>query len=168
MKIKLFLIDVFPYLLIGLSCLLSFKLLDSMIILLFYSILFKEYNRVGFINRICIIYSLLYILILFLSYSLMLIVMRLVILGLVLSTYTPHRDKVKKLLKLISFNYPMNVYNNRIEYNHKTLYFELELMEKELDWLCRQILLRSRNLKIMKIEYMNNEYLGRNYYVNIS
>lgn len=168
MKLKLFLLDIVPFLLIGLSCLLSYRLLDSIIIFLFYFILFKEYNRIGFINRTCVIYCSLYILIDFLSYSLMLVFIRIVILILVLFITIPHRDKVKKLLKLIPLNNEITIFYDRIEFNEQTYFFGFELMEKEMDWLSRKVLLRSKSLKRIEINYINNMSLGRNYFVNIS
>lgn len=168
MKIKLFLLEYTPYLLIGLSCLLDLEWLDSILIFLFYLILLKEYNRVGFINRMCIMYSLIYGLFLFLNNSLTLFSLRIGILFLILLIYLPCRDKVKNLIKKLPLNIEMSVYYNRIELSDVVIRINFELMEKEIIWLSRQVVLRSKLLKKIEIKFINNEYLGRNYFVNIS
>lgn len=168
MKIKLFLLEYTPYLLIGLSCLLDLEWLDSILIFLFYLILLKEYNRVGFINRMCITYNLIYGLFLFLNNSLTLFSLRIGILFLILLIYIPRRDKVKNLIKKLPLNTEMSVYYNRIELSDVVIRINFELMEKEIIWLSRQVVLRSKLLKKIEMKFINNEYLGRNYFVNIS
>lgn len=98
----------------------------------------------------------------------MLVFIRIVILILVLFITIPHRDKVKKLFKLIQLNNEITIFYDRIEFNEQTYFFGFELMEKEMDWLSRKVLLRSKSLKRIEINYINNMSLGRNYFVNIS
>lgn len=116
----------------------------------------------------CITYSLIYGLILFFNNSLTLFSLRIGILFLILLIYTPRRDKVKNLIKQLPLNTEMSVYYNRIELSDEVIRINFELMEKEIIWLSRQVVLRSKLLKKIEIKFINNEYLGRNYFVNIS
>jgi len=168
MKIKLIVLYVFPFLLIGLSTFIPFMFFDICINSLFYYVLLKEYNRVGFLNRLCIIYCLFFSVAIFLINSLDVFFIKEITLLLIILLYVPRRNKVSLLLKRIPINQKLLIYFDHIKINEDVLVFGFELKEKEIMWLSSQIILRGETLKNRELEYINDEYLGRNYFVKIS
>jgi len=84
-----------------------------------------------------------------------------------LYVHIPHRSKVGDILKVIRYEQAIKVFNNRVEYDGTTYKYGFELKEKEIFWLSKQILIRSKILTHMDIEFINNEVLGNHFYVNI-
>ena len=78
-----------------------------------------------------------------------------------------YRRKVGNILKVIRYEQAIKVFNNRVEYDGTTYHFGFELKEKEVFWLSKQILFKSKTLTHMDIEFINNEVLGNHFYVNI-
>ncbi|NTW91527.1 MAG: hypothetical protein HGA35_06335 [Erysipelotrichaceae bacterium] len=71
------------------------------------------------------------------------------------------------ILKAITINQPIKVFNNRVDVEGVTYNFNFELKEREVLWLSKQILLKSKSLSCMDIEFINNAFLGNHFYVNI-
>jgi hypothetical protein len=170
MKLKLFFKLYGVYFLIGINILLILWTNPVFIpvIILFYVLFFKEYNRVGFVNNRLKIYNFLYGIVLILwnkfdfniFYSLILIVI-------VVKFYTVHRYKIKSLLSRININESLNIYSNRFEQNNNLIEFGYEIRQSEIEWLSTIILFRSKKLKQFKIVYTDNEILGNSFHVNI-
>ncbi|MHB8096558.1 MAG: hypothetical protein ACYDEI_02735 [Erysipelotrichaceae bacterium] len=137
---------------------------------LYYYFLLKEYNRVGFINTkiqvLLVLFSFsLFIIFGFRSYILY---FEIVLTLIVLQIHIPHRKKVCTILKLINYNLPLKVFNNRIEVEYTIFNFDFDLKEREVLWLSKKILIKSKYLSCMDIEFINNEFLGSHFCVNIS
>lgn len=136
---------------------------------IYYYLLLTEYNRVGFINNKIKYLLFMYILFLFGVYgpmnyaSYMMMILNIII----LFAYIPYRTKLSQCLNHIPKNRPMKVFRDRFELNDEIYYFGFDLKEKEIVWLCKRILLRSRLLSKMDIVYLNDEYFGNHFYVNI-
>lgn len=149
--------------------LLGSKLIYTPFLGLYYYFILKEYNRVGFINTkmkaIIVLFSLSLIMIFGIrSYILYL---QIVLTFTILLNHIPHRKKVSDILKAITINQPIKVFNNRVDVEGVTYNFNFELKEREVLWLSKQILLKSKSLSCMDIEFINNAFLGNHFYVNI-
>lgn len=171
MKIKLYMDLYLSYLLITLFMFITIP--NGVFIVLhlgFYYLLLNEYNRIGFINRKIFILSLLYILLLFICFGFFnyYLYMGIVLYGIIMKFYLPHRIKVKRLLKYTSFNREVKIYNNHLEIDDVIVNLEFTLREIEMMWLSKQIILRSNRCVKQEIKYINNEFLGNHFYVKIS
>lgn len=168
MKSKLFIQLYGSYFLVLIIILLFLsKIIYIPFLVFYYTILLREYNRVGFINA-----KIKYLLILLIFFTIMEYKSYIFYLGIVLtiiclSLHIPHRKKVNDILKVIKYKQAIKVFNNRVEYEGTTYNFGFELKEREIFWLSKQILFKSKTLTHMDIEFINNEFLGNHFYVNI-
>jgi hypothetical protein len=139
------------------------------VLILFYTLLIQEYNRVGFINNRLKYYIILYgvCLILFNKIDYRMIYTFLLIL-IVLKLHMTHRYKIKSLLSRININESLNIYTNRFEQNDNLIEFGYEIRQSEIEWLSIIILFRSKKLKQSKLVYLDNEILGHSFHVNIT
>jgi len=149
--------------------LLSSDLIYIPFLWIYYFFLLKEHNRVGFISIKMKYLLLLYGVTLFVLLGVKSFVFYLQILMTfsVLLIHIPHRKKVSGILKAITINQPIKVFNNRVDVEGVTYNFNFELKEREVLWLSKQILLKSKSLSCMDIEFINNAFLGNHFYVNI-
>lgn len=171
MKYKYFLQLYGSYYLIIISTfLLSSDLIYIPFLWIYYFFLLKEYNRVGFISIRMKYLLILYGVTLFVLLGVKSYVFYLQILMTfsVLLIHIPHRKKVRSFLKEFTINHPIKVFNNRFEVEDTIYNFDFQLKEREVLWLSKQILLKSKSLSCMNIEFINNEFLGNHFYVNIS
>lgn len=139
------------------------------VIILFYTLLMQEYNRVGFVNNRLKIYLVLYGigLILWNKFDYRIIYSFLLI-GIVLKFHMTHRHKIKSLLSRIDINESLNIYTNRFEQNNNLIEFGYEIRQSEIEWLSSNILYRSKKLKQSWLVYTDNEILGHSFHVNIT
>lgn len=136
---------------------------------IYYYLFLTEYNRVGFINKKIKCLLIMYVVFLFGVYGLMnySFYLMMILNIIILFVYIPYRKKLSQSLNHISINQPMKVFRDRVEINGEIYYFGFDLKEKELVWLCKQILLRSHLVSKMDIVYLSDEYFGNHFYVNI-
>lgn len=171
MKLKLFCKLYSAYLLIGINLILVYwsNPMFIIVIILFYTLLMQEYNRVGFVNNRLKYYIILYGISVILwnkfdyrmIYSLLLI-------GVVLKLHMTHRYKIKSLVSRININESLNIYTNRVEQNESHILFGYEIRQSEIEWLSTNILYRSKKLKQSRLVYTDNEILGHSFHVNIT
>jgi len=171
MKLKLFFKLYSVNILIGINLILILwsNPMFIIVIILFYTLLIQEYNRVGFVNNRLKYYIILYgiSMILFNGFDYRMIYSFLLIL-LVLKLHMTHRYKIKSLLNRININKSLNIYTYRFEQNNNLIEFGYEIRQSEIVWLSTIILFRSKKLKQYKLIYLDNEILGHSFKVNIT
>jgi len=171
MKLKLFLKLYSVFIPIGINLLLILwsNPMFIIVIILFYTLLIQEYNRVGFVNNRLKYYIILYgiSMILFNRFDYRMIYSFLLIL-IVLKLHMTHRYKIKSLLNRININESLNIYTNQFEQNNNLIEFGYEIRQSEIEWLSTIILFKSKKLKQYKLIYLDNEILGHSFKVNIT
>ncbi|MDP3445922.1 MAG: hypothetical protein Q8T08_23935 [Ignavibacteria bacterium] len=171
MKLKLFFKLYSVYNLIGINLIVISwsNPIFIIVIILFYTLLIQEYNRVGFVNNRLKYYIIIYgiCLIIFNEFDYR-IIYSFVLVLIVLKLHITHRDKIKSLISRINLNESLNIYTNRFEQNNNLIEFGYEIRQSELEWLSSTILFRSKILKQTKLIYLDNEILGHSFKVNIT
>jgi hypothetical protein len=141
---------------------------NRLIIILFYVLYIREFNRIGFIDYKTIIMSLLFLFYQFYidTYSVYNFI-HIFLLIIIYKFYLPHRRKVYRFAQSFKYSGEVNVYSNRIEYKNDSIYYGFELREKEVYWLSIYIYLKCKNLTKLEYKYLDNQYFGNHFYVNI-
>lgn len=171
MKLKLFFELYGVFIIIGfntMACIKNIYLIP--ILLLFYFLFIKEYNRVGFVNRKMIFLIIFYLLslIVILGWYSYLVYLSGILLFIIIKVYIPYRFKIREILTKIDINKSMDIYYDHIEQNENNIAYSFDISQSEVDWLTKQILFRSKELKHAQIIYTDNEIIGNNFHVNIT